>query len=425
MFTAFIKLLRDNALLRNSAVFFTGSMLVNVGNYLYNIILARLLSVADYGEVQSLLSILIIFGIPLGTVSAIIIKYTARFKGADEPAKIHRLFNYFTGKLFWSGVVFAAAVSLLARPIAAFLNLGEVAPTYLLSGSILVLFLLTPPRSVLQGLQKFRSLSLNNLSEVIAKILFMVVFVSLGWRVSGVVGGLIAGALVAYLLSFLSIRNIFQHQAEKIDLAIAPMVKDGGIIFVSLLTLTLFYTLDVILVKHFMAPEIAGQYGGLAIVGRIVYFFTGAIVAVMFSMSAEVHQSNQQASRKVLQQSVILTILLSLGVLLIYILLPKLVILSLLGEKFLVIQGQLWLFGLAMALYGLVNLLSQYFISIGRRGFVLILAVGVFALTLAIILRHQTIQEVVYSMIGVQGLVLFGLLVYYVGVNKLEKNQEN
>lgn len=51
---------------RNSLIVFSISMLSNVINYLYQIIMGNLLSPSDYGLVNTLLSLSIVAGVPSG-----------------------------------------------------------------------------------------------------------------------------------------------------------------------------------------------------------------------------------------------------------------------------------------------------------------------------------------------------------------------
>src|SRR5206468_10254822 len=43
---------------------------------------------------------------------------------------------------------------------------------------------------------------------------------------------------------------------------------------------------DILLVKHFFAPDAAGLYCAIALVGRVVYFASWMVVSAMFPISA-------------------------------------------------------------------------------------------------------------------------------------------
>ena len=64
------KLIKDD-FLKNNAIFFIGSMAVAVLNYLYHPILGRMMSVEDFGEVQSLISLFIQLSIFMGVFNII------------------------------------------------------------------------------------------------------------------------------------------------------------------------------------------------------------------------------------------------------------------------------------------------------------------------------------------------------------------
>ncbi|MFA6534158.1 MAG: oligosaccharide flippase family protein [Patescibacteria group bacterium] len=418
MFTNLFHLIKNNKLVQNSAVFFTGTLVASFGSYLFHLLLARFLGVAGYGEMQSLLSILTIFGIPLGVVSAVIIKYTANYKGAGELGQVRSLLEYFTKKMLFFAVIFYLVILAASGYLTGFLNLSSPTPIYILGLGVIVSFLLTPSRSVLQGVQKFKDLSFNNIIEVFSKIIFALLLVGLGLKINGAIGGIVLGALVAYGFLFWPMKFLWREPKTALPLPTGEMFRFSGPVFLTLLSLTLMYTVDVILVKHFMSPELAGQYGGLAILGRIIFFLSGAIVAVMFTMSAEVHAQSPAASEKVLHQSLFLVSGCSLLMAAVYFICPGLVINIMLGSKFLAISGYLGWFGLAMVAFTLINLLAQYFLSIHRPKAASFLLLGVI-LQVGLLWRyHETIGQVVGVMNIVMTLVLFLFLLYYSAIRK-------
>lgn len=418
MFNYLFNAAKNSKLVQYSAVFFIGSMIINFGNYLFNLLMARMLGVVGYGELQSLLSILVLLSIPLGVVSTIIIKYSANFIGANELAKVHRLFEYFTKKMFFAGAGFCLVIFLAANYLAKFLNLSSAWPVAILGLSVLISFLILPSRSILQGAQKFKDVSVNSIIEVSAKIIFAVLMIWLGFRINGVVLGVVLGTLTAYLFSFWPMKFIFQYKTAGTVLEIKEIFKYSWPVFLTLLSLTLFYTIDVILVKHFFSPEIAGQYSGLATLGRIVFFVSGPIVSVMFSLSARAAEVDERTSQRVLWQSALLVGSVCLGVLFLYTLLPDLFIKLLLGSKFLPVAGLLAWFSLAMLTYSLVNLLSQYFLSVHHSNFAYLLLAGATAEVLLISFWHQNIGQIILILNIVLVLVLIALLLYYFIISK-------
>ena len=84
---------------RSSAFYYFGNFAISFLRYLFHLLLLRLLLPADYGEFLAYLSLLYLLGIPNGTVSNVVIKYVAGFRGKKDNLSINELFYYLIEKL--------------------------------------------------------------------------------------------------------------------------------------------------------------------------------------------------------------------------------------------------------------------------------------------------------------------------------------
>ena len=71
--------------LRHNLIFFIGSIIVAVLNYLYHPIMSRMLSVEDFGEVQVLFSILGLVAVPLGIFNIIALNLYTNNNSYESP----------------------------------------------------------------------------------------------------------------------------------------------------------------------------------------------------------------------------------------------------------------------------------------------------------------------------------------------------
>lgn len=417
MLAKLLSFVRKNPLVAHSSVYFIGTMLVNVASYLFHVVMARWLGVEDYGELQSLLSVLIIFNIPLVVVQTVIVNYAARFHGTAAHGQLFLLWRGMTRKLLLLSGLFAAAMVVIAEPVQWFLHLDSPWPVLGIGVSVITSLLVVPNRSVLQGTRRFVSLSTNAAIEMFGKLIVGGGLVLLGWQLTGAIGGIIIGALIAYGHSFFPLWHFWRerHAPEQAATVTArELFRYSGPVFVSLLGLAMLYSTDVILAKHFLTPELAGYYGGLSIVGRIIFFLSAPISAVMFSLASE-HSlgSTVTASRPIVRQALLLVGGGAAVAVAGYALFPRLVTQLLLGADFFPIIPLLAPFGLAMSLYSIANLLAHYFLSVHRMGFIWILATGVILQAVALVIWHQSLAQFVWVMNAVMALVLAGFLVYH------------
>ena len=132
--------IKKDKFLTNSLIFFTGSFLVGLGNYLYQFLMARMLMVEAYGELQSLLAIFAIAGVLTGVISTVLTKYTADFRAKDWLNKIYTLFLFFTKKILIAAIIFFVIFVILSGYIAKFLNLTSVLPLIILEPAFYLVF---------------------------------------------------------------------------------------------------------------------------------------------------------------------------------------------------------------------------------------------------------------------------------------------
>ena len=271
-----IKKFLNNKLYANSLIFFIASLLGAFGNYAFHFLMARLLSPSSYGELQSLISLSVIFGIPVGVLSVVITKYTAEFKAKNENHQISWLFKIFTKKLFFLGLIFFLLLLLATPFISNFLALKSLSSLIILIGSFIFVFLAALNNSVLQGLEKFKALSAISIITVILKIFLAFILIKLSLAVSGAVLAFVLAGLIAYGLTFIPLRFLIKSMPlsslESAQPPIKQMLNFSVPVLLIILFTTLLYNLDILLVKHFFDSAVAGQYAALALLGHIIFF---------------------------------------------------------------------------------------------------------------------------------------------------------
>lgn len=416
------KRLLKSRLVINSVIVFTGGMIVSLGNYIFQLIMARLLSIEHFGELGALNSSLYILGVPSVTIATVIMKYTAEFKAKGELPKVLGLFYGTTKRLLVVGVLGFVIFALLSPFIANFLKIPGVLPVIIIGTTIIVALLSSINLGILQGLQQFFNFSLGNIISTVAKIVLGLLFVGIGLQVSGAVGAIALSGLVTYLLSLYFIKPIFKNKPDY-NFRHDIFLKYSFPVFLTLLATILLFNLDVILIKHFLSAETAGMYNALSLLGKIVFMVCGMIAGtVMFPMISEAY-AKEKPHQHLLRNSVLIVSFLSLGVVAAYFLFPSLVIKILLGSKYISLAPFIGWFGVAMFLYALIDLFTKYFLCIHKNNFIYIILFFVFLQGLFLSLFHDNLWQVVVVMNGVMATTLAALLVYYFKVTRGKKIQ--
>ncbi|MBU4351207.1 oligosaccharide flippase family protein [Candidatus Parcubacteria bacterium] len=400
-------MIKKDTFLSNSFIFFLGSFVIGLGGYAFHFLMVRMLLIEEYGELQSLLAVFSIFGIPLSALAAVLMRYAADFKEQLGLGKIKALTLYFSKIAVFFAIVCFLALLFLGKSVSGFLNITSTWPLLILAAALIPSFLGVVNKGIIQGLEKFKTVSIIGIVEVITKISFAFLLVLVGFKTSGVMLAILASIAIGCLISFLPLLSLLKEEKETIqikDIYNYFILSLFGISFLSLL-----FNMDVILAKHFLNNLAAGEYAGLALLGKIVFFLAGPIATVMFPVV-----NSPQIFKKAFWLTFLIGGLPVLG----YFLFPDFIIKLLIGQSFLGISRVLGYFGLAMLSYSLINLFSQYFLALKEKGFSFFLLIGALLEIILISFWHNNISQIVFCINLVNFLVLICLAGYYIFKNK-------
>lgn len=408
-----IQRIKNNAFARNSIILFVGTMVANVIGYVFHFAIGRMVSVPVYGEVESLISLIAIISVPSGALTMAATKFSAETKAENDPAGSHEILSYFNKKILKYGLpLFLLAV--IASPIVRnYLKIENIWPVVIVFLMMYLSFFAAVAGGVLNGWQKFKDGSIAGIFGAVVKLIAAILFVKVGFAAGGVIGGFALGALATYILTLHYLSFILRKKKQtsdyisKIDLS---SVKKYIIpVFVGNLAITILSNADMILAKHNLDLNMAGEYGALTVVSKIIFFATGIIATVLFSMSAEQHYKNDN-SMKTFKQAFFLMSVLGFLAVLVYALFPKFILFMLFGDKYRSVAGYLAWFAVSVTLFSFVNLIFQYLISIHKTeisyfllliSILAVLAAGLFGSSISAIIGIMAISQLLGILAGV------------------------
>jgi O-antigen/teichoic acid export membrane protein len=394
----------------STAMLFVGSLFVGFINYCYQFVMARMLSVPDYGELQSLLSLLSIITVFSSALSLVVVKYTTEFVAEKNLNKVYSLFLLFSKKIFWMSILFYVIFAIFSSLFSKFLNLHSVTSLLIIGLAFVFGFLGTVSLSLLRGMQKFKEFSLLSLIQAVLKLFFSLLLVKLGFSINGAVGAVVLAAFFAYLFSFYPIRFLFKQKKEFVQGK--KILAYSLPVFFTLLSTTLLWSTDIIMVKHFFSAQIAGEYAAISMLGKIIFFVIGPVASVMFPLAAGAHAAFGFPA-KILKKALFLTSFIGGAMILVYWLFPELVIRLLVGEKFLAMSPYLAYYAFAMFVYSLVSLLANYFLSIGKIKATYFVIFGAFVQVFGILIFHQSISQILWVLVASLFFTFLSLIWYF------------
>ncbi|MCL4416692.1 MAG: oligosaccharide flippase family protein [Actinobacteria bacterium] len=395
-----------NPLFSGSVIMVIGSNGVSFLNYLYHLAMGRMLGPAGYGELAVIISLIGLLGIIPGSLNLVVIKYISAAKNEDDGAAI---ISWFKARIFWAALIFSFFVLLISPVISSFLHISNIYYLIFVSVSFLFGTLSLLNRSILQGLLKFKYMVISILIENVIKLGISILLVYIGFQI----GGAVVGFVIAVVLGWYITNRFLQYHNKRTDVKINFKQIFSFIIpvLVQSIAITSLISSDLILVKHFFSSHDAGIYAALSTLGKIIFFASGPIGAVMFPLVSRKNARGENY-KKIFVYSFLATILLSTGVLLVYWLYPSLAIKLLFGSKYLEAQNLLVWFGIFMSLFTLSYLFVNYGLSLGRTSIVILPLIAAILQIVIIIFFHQTLFTVVIASIVSTALLLISLLIY-------------
>lgn len=404
-----IKNLMKHPLATGGLVMVGGSMGVNVINYIYHLLMGRVMGPADYGVLASLYSIIYLLGIVPISASVSIIKFISAAKDQNEVLSIYAALKRFMSIL----AIVILLILLVSSPfIAGFLRINNY--WSVLSVSLILFFILLTlvNQATSQGLLKFKGYVGPALVSAVIKLALGFGLVLLGWSVFGAMVGVVFASLASYLYSSWFIKRILK-QGKIHAYNLKSFFRFSFPVLVQALAFTSFFTTDVILVKHFFNPFDAGIYAALSTLGKIIYFAASPITTTMFPIVSARHSRGENHQR-VFFAALATTVLLSSTIVFFYWLFPNLAIGLLYGKAYLSAKAELVWMGAFILLYTLSYLLVNYSLSLGKIKIVIFPLIISMVQIPAIWFYHKNILEVIQISLSLSG-GLFLMLVFYLG----------
>ncbi len=400
------KLMRHE-LINGTFFIFAGSMFSNILAFLLNLFLARNLSYADYAVFASLLSVVTLASIPAGSINTIIVKFATDYFVKEENEKLKRLYVVFLKFILGLSLGVFFLFLALANPLKQYLHLSEISYVIVVGLLISVFYLNVLNIAFLQSLLKFKTIALVNIAGGIVKLVMGVILIFLGYRAFGGLWAIFFMTLGTFIFGFIPLKKvILSKSSQSLSLNLKSVLHYAIPTFITVLFLTSFTATDVILVKHFFEPDLAGFYAGLSLMGKVIFYFTAPIPMVMFPLLIKRHTKGESFTN-LFYLSLLLVLIPSFAITVFYFLFPDFVInLFLGGRKYLYVSSYLGIFGLYLTVFSMVNVCVNFFLSLNKTN---ISYLVVFAAILQIILIY-IFHAGIYQVIGVSLFVLVALL---------------
>lgn len=401
-----------NPLISGSSVIFLGSLFANPLNFLFNLYMIKNLTVADYGILASLMSLTVLTTIPAGSMVPTIIKFSASYFAKGELDMVKGLFLKVTKFTIPLGLLVFLIFVIFQQRISQFFHIGDSMLVLLVGIIVALSFISVPNQPILQAKLAFRFIAFNAVFGSLLKLLLGLLLVYLGFSVWGALSALVISSIVPYLFSFTQLPFVFKKGVDTPHISIKKLISYGIPSTITLFALTSFASTDIIFVKHFFNNTDAGLYAGVSLIGKIVFFLTAPIGTVMFPLIVQKHTRNENFHTD-FRIAMLLVIVPSCFIIVAYYFIPDFILTFSTKKEFTSVSSLLWLFGIFSAIYGVLTVLINFYLSIEKTKVFIPVAFGAVLQAVMLWFFHKTFLQVLMISITITGLLLLLLLLYY------------
>jgi O-antigen/teichoic acid export membrane protein len=397
-----------------SIVLLSGSGLNTAINLAYNIAVARYLGPRGFGHATVIYTILVLLSAVTLSFQIIAAKIVAQQESRAARSAVYRLFH----RAAWvCGIAAALLLVAFQSEISSYLNLPDSNLVSLIAIGAAFYVPLGARRGFIQGTCGFRNLAINLVIEQVVRLLGSLALIWMGFGLYGVIGANSAAIAIAYYTARVKLAARLpnpvrlSHAAHETALAIVffagqMIINNGGIV----------------LVNHFFLAREAGFYAAVAMVGRVIFSFSQAVVNSTFPLVAGT-SNEERRDLRVIATALLLVLGVGVAISIALCIAPAELWTHLFGADF-AITGKynlpylLALYALATVIYSLAGVIITFEMSykIANTSWVQLAFSGV--LLGAISVFHSSLREVVLVQLALMVLLFIFVAVPFL-INSL------
>jgi len=390
-------------------LFMLSVLTVNGGNYLYNLILGRILGPAQFADAAVLITFLLVLSFAAMTFQLVTAKFSVLFE--------HEIFHSFVAKIFKNalvvGIAFGILIILFSGGLQSIFNTSSSTMFVVFGFGVPLYFLMSVNRGVFQGKKSFKNLSITYQTEMLSRLIITLGLILIFDIKSSVV--IAIGILASFVFGLFpfKFKNLFYKKPLKLSVAHSKEIRKFFII-------TAFYEMtqiiinnsDILLVKHFFESYEAGLYASLALIGRIVYFIAWMFVMLLLPTVVELNKQGKKTAPTLFKYVGYIAGI-SITIILGCLILPETIITILFGKSYISMAPLLWKYAIATSMFAISNIFAYYYLSLDK--YVPVVISGVFGMLqmLLVVYYHNSLEQVVYMQIIAMVLLLIIQLVYF------------
>jgi O-antigen/teichoic acid export membrane protein len=392
--------LRDK-LLKNSVIISLGDLIAGIFGYLFQFVISHRLSVAGYGEFQSLNSLFIITGAVASTLSYLFYKFFPVFWKARDYAAQRTFMGWAIKKINKWIFVYFGLFLVLTPLFALMLHLHSYYGILFIVIAAVVGVYSSIYGAALVGWEYFLPSVIAGIIAAIGKLIAGYIIVLFFPTASGVLFSFVIGAVIG-LAAYIYFNKRYFPGGEEVNpddwkqkyYAKFNFGRELGYVFVFALLMLVLGNVDIFLVKSLTSAELTGFYGALHTLGTVITTLNAAIIgAVLPTVYAAGHEGKRAGMKTVLFAYGAIAVI-SAGGLFLYTVFPSLIVEMLFGAKYLSVASNLWLFAPLTFFLSILTLEANFAYARHAYRVSWILLATIMVAMLGVTFFHGSIREI-------------------------------
>ena len=373
---------------------------VNGLNFLFHLLISRLLGPSGYGALGAVLQVISVLAVPLGAVQLAVTQAVASGTG-NKRMSLRSL----TVKAALWGLGAMAAYWVLSPLIDGYLNLTSPVMDLAMAAWIPVAVVGAVLQGALLGELHFKPVAVATFFGGGAlRLASGVLLVSAGFGLGGAVVATVVGQVfTTAALLLVARREVFAKGLEPVRISL----RDAVLSIAALAGYTTLTGIDTFLARHYLVPVAAGRYAAAAIAGHIAFYLPGALMIVAFPRLASANATGGSA-RKTLTETLGLVTIVGLAAFAVLAAMPGVVVGVLFGSEYRGAASIVGIIALISVLYGIVGVLTYFHIA--RRSVAALYSwAGVALVWVLVAVLHGGMETIADSMLAASGFVVVAL----------------
>lgn len=400
-------------LIYGSGIVVMGTFMANILNLLFNFFMLGNLSVAEYGVLASVMSLIVFPSLVSGAIIPVVIRFAGDYFAKENYSLLRGLYiKVFKPVLFIAAVIFILFFFFISD-LSKFFHIDDT--NILLMTDIIIFFAIIGVINMgfLQAKLAFGYQVFITAINAGIKLLLGMLLVFFGYSVSGATIAMIVAGIASYIVSFFPLGFILNKKISAPSISTKALFSYGLPSSLTLLGVTSLISADIMLVKHFFDPHQAGLYAGLSLMCRIIFYISSPIGAVMFPLIVQ-KRSKKENYTNTFKLALALVFFSSICITIFYAVFTKWSILILLKKsEYLEIAPYIAPFALFVTLFGVLSILSNFYLSIQKTKIFIPIILGALLQIILIYFFHQSFFQIIIISLSITFLLVCLLLLYY------------